>query len=200
MPIKVTQLPSLSVVDGTVVLPVVDVSGAPVSKKTTATNLATYILSGNASTAKKLATARTINGVSFDGTANISITATIPTASATVLGGIKVGNNLSIDPSTGILSAGNSYVLPAATNSTLGGVKAGIGVNIAVDGTLSGPTKKLHGFSVDTNSNLIYSTTEDSTINLQDQYGADIYEDVDVGTNEYAYSMDADGNLIVTYS
>ena len=200
MPIKVTQLPSLSVVDGTVVLPVVDVSGAPVSKKTTATNLATYILSGNAATATKLATARTINGVSFDGTANISITATIPTASATVLGGIKVGNNLSIDPSTGILSAGNSYVLPAATNSTLGGVKAGIGVNIAVDGTLSGPTKKLHGFSVDTNSNLIYSTTEDSTINLQDQYGADIYEDVDVGTNEYAYSMDADGNLIVTYS
>ena len=200
MPIKVTQLPSLSVVDGTVVLPVVDVSGAPVSKKTTATNLATYILSGNAATATKLATARTINGVSFDGTANISITASIPTASATVLGGIKVGNNLSIDPSTGILSAGNSYVLPAATNSTLGGVKAGIGVNIDVDGVLTGPTKKLHGFSVDADSNLIYSTTEDSTINLQDQYGADIYEDVDVGTNEYAYSMDADGNLIVTYS
>jgi hypothetical protein len=200
MPIKVTQLPSLSVVDGTVVVPVVDVSGAPVSKKTTATNLATYILSGNAATATKLATARTINGVSFDGTANISITASIPTASASVLGGIKVGNNLSIDPSTGILSAGNSYVLPAATNSALGGVKAGAGVNIAVDGTLSGPTRKFHGFSVDANSNLIYATTEDSTISLQDQYGADIYEDVDVGTNEYAYSMNADGNLIVTYS
>ena len=200
MPIKISQLPALSVVDGTVVLPVVDVSGAPVSKKTTATNLATYILSGNAATATKLATARTINGVSFDGTANISITATLPTASATVLGGIKVGNNLSIDPITGILSAGNSYVLPAATNSTLGGVKAGAGVNIAVDGTLSGPTRKFHGFSIDANSNLIYSTTEDSSIIFQDSTGADIYEDVDIGTNEYAYSLDAGGNLIVTYS
>ena len=200
MPIKISQLPSLSVIDGTVVLPVVDVSGAPVSKKTTATNLATYILSGNAATATKLATARTINGVSFDGTANISITATLPTASATVLGGIKVGNNLSIDPITGILSAGNSYVLPAATNSTLGGVKAGAGVNIAVDGTLSGPTRKFHGFSIDANSNLIYSTTEDSSIIFQDSTGADIYEDVDIGTNEYAYSLDAGGNLIVTYS
>lgn len=32
-------------------------------------------LSGNASSATKLATARTINGVSFDGSANITITA-----------------------------------------------------------------------------------------------------------------------------
>jgi hypothetical protein len=53
----------------------------------------------------------------------------LPIASATVLGGIKVGSNLSIDGS-GILSAGNSYVLPTATSTILGGVKIGSGVTI----------------------------------------------------------------------
>jgi len=41
-------------------------------------NTITATLSGNASTATKLQTARTINGQSFDGTANISITAVNP--------------------------------------------------------------------------------------------------------------------------
>jgi hypothetical protein len=198
MTIKFSELPLQATVTGTYIVPVV--GPGPTSYKTTVDNIGAYLLAGNAATATKLATARTINGVSFDGTTNITLTATIPTASVSVLGGIKVGSNLSIDPATGILSAGNSYVLPAATSNTLGGVKAGLGVNIAIDGTLTGPTKKFHGFSVDANSNLIYSTTEDATISLQDSTGADIYEDVDIGTNEYAYSLDADGNLIVTYS
>ena len=62
---------------------------------------------------------------------------TLPTASATVLGGIKVGENLSID-GNGVLSAQDSYELPKATTSVLGGVK--VGANLAVDsnGTLSG--------------------------------------------------------------
>ena len=169
MPIKISQLPALTVVDGTVVLPVIDVSGTPISKKTTASALSTYILAGNAATATKLATARTINGVSFDGTANISITAALPTATASVKGGVIIGS----------------------------------GINVTVDGTIStvpAAPKMFHGFSVDSNSNLIYSTTTDSSISLQDQYGADLYEDTDIGTNEYSYSMDADGNLIVTYS
>jgi hypothetical protein len=198
MTIKFSELPLQATVTGTYIVPVV--GPGPTSYKTTLADIGTYLLAGNAATATKLATARTINGVSFDGTASITITSSVAIASASVLGGIKVGNNLSIDPVTGVLSAGNSYVLPAATSNTLGGVKAGLGVNISVDGTLTGPTKKFHGFSIDANSNLIYSTTEDSTISLQDSTGADIYEDVDIGTNEYAYSLDADGNLIVTYS
>jgi hypothetical protein len=198
MTIKFSELPLQTTVTGTYIVPVV--GPGPTSYRTTLADISTYLLAGNAATATKLATARTINGVAFDGTANITLTATIPTASVSVLGGIKVGSNLSIDPATGVLSAGNSYVLPAATSNTLGGVKAGLGVNIAIDGTLTGPTKKFHGFSIDGSSNLIYSTTEDSTVSLQDSTGADIYEDVDIGTNEYAYSMDADGNLIVTYS
>jgi hypothetical protein len=198
MTIKFSQLPLQANVTGTYIVPVV--GPGPTSYRTTLDNIGTYLLAGNAASATKLATPRAINGVNFDGTANITITASVAIASASVLGGIKVGNNLSIDPATGILSAGNSYVLPVATSNTLGGVKAGLGVNIAGDGTLTGSTKKFHGFSIDANSNLIYSTTEDSTVSLQDSTGADIYEDVDIGTNEYAYSLDADGNLIVTYS
>lgn len=50
----------------------------------------------------------------------------LPTASATVLGGIKVGDGLKID-ATGVLSLkeGSTYELPIATSSVLGGVKVG---------------------------------------------------------------------------
>ena len=69
----------------------------------TVTNIA-----GNAETATKLQTPRTINGVLFDGTQNISLPETVayslPTASDSVLGGIKVGSGLAIANS--ILSVG----------------------------------------------------------------------------------------------
>jgi hypothetical protein len=155
-----------------------------------------HILSGNAATATKLATARNINGVAFDGTADITITTSVPDASNTVKGLVLIP----VVGTSGITNSSGTIGLAVATSSQLGGVKAGAGVNIAVDGTLTGPTRKFHGFGVDANSNLIYYTTEDTTINLQDSTGADIYEDVDIGTNEYSYSLDADGNLIVTYS
>jgi len=197
MPIKISQLTELTVIDGTVVVPVVDNSGAtPVSKKSTAASLSSYILAGNAATATKLETARNINGIAFDGTADITITTSVPDASDTVKGLVLIP----VVGTSGITNSSGTIGLAVATSSQLGGVKAGAGVNIAVDGTLTGPTRKFHGFGVDANSNLIYYTTEDTTINLQDSTGADIYEDVDIGTNEYSYSLDADGNLIVTYS
>jgi hypothetical protein len=242
MPIKITQLTTLGTVDGTVVIPVVDIGGVtPISKRSTVADLSTFILqgnaatatnlasstttlastvvsssltsvgtlgnltvtntisgsiNGNAATATKLATARNINGVAFDGSADISITTALATASDTIKGGVIIP----LVGTSGITNSSGTIGLAVATSSQLGGVKIGAGINVAVDGTLSGPTRKFHGFDVDANSNLIYYTTEDTTINLQDSTGADIYEDVDIGTNEYAYSLDADGNLIVTYS
>ena len=58
---------------------------------------------------------------------------TLPTASPSVLGGIKIGNNLTID-SNGVLSAvqGN-YTLPTASTTVLGGVKVD-GTSITIDG------------------------------------------------------------------
>jgi len=61
---------------------------------------------------------------------------TLPIATGSILGGIKVGTNLSIDGS-GVLSSTYSYTLPVATASVLGGVKQGSGVSIAGDGTIS---------------------------------------------------------------
>ena len=58
----------------------------------------------------------------------------LPTASATVLGGIKVGSNLTIDANTGVLSAvQGSYTLPTASTTVLGGVKVD-GTSITIDG------------------------------------------------------------------
>ena len=61
---------------------------------------------------------------------------TLPPATATTLGGVKVGTGLNVAPD-GTLSAAEQYALPAATATTLGGVKVGTGLNIAPDGTLS---------------------------------------------------------------
>ena len=61
---------------------------------------------------------------------------TLPVATSTTLGGIKVGDNLSIDAS-GRLSGAAPYALSAATTSTLGGVKAGSNLTVYADGTLA---------------------------------------------------------------
>ena len=60
----------------------------------------------------------------------------LPIASETVLGGIKVGNNLTITED-GVLSAESTeYTLPVATESDLGGVKVGSNLSIS-DGVLT---------------------------------------------------------------
>ncbi len=57
----------------------------------------------------------------------------LPIASTTVLGGIKVGSNLTID-GNGVLSAvQGSYTLPTASTTVLGGVKID-GTSITIDG------------------------------------------------------------------
>lgn len=91
---------------------------------------------------------------------------TLPTASANTLGGVKVGDNLTI--ADGVLSAPAptpAYVLPTASAETLGGVKVGSGLSIA-DGVLSANSQ-----SVD------YSTTETNT-GVKWIDGKDIYRKV----------------------
>lgn len=61
---------------------------------------------------------------------------TLPKASATVLGGVKVGSNLSIDSSGKLSATAQGYTLPTATATVLGGVKIGTGISIA-DGVIS---------------------------------------------------------------
>ena len=61
---------------------------------------------------------------------------TLPTASATVLGGVKVGAGLDV-AADGTLSSSASYTLPAASATRLGGVKIGSGITVTADGTIS---------------------------------------------------------------
>lgn len=60
----------------------------------------------------------------------------LPIASSTTLGGIKVGNNLTIEDDGTLNSEQTEYQLPTASASTLGGVKVGSNLNIA-DGVLT---------------------------------------------------------------
>ena len=65
-------------------------------------------------------------------------------ASTSTLGGVKIGEGISI-ALDGTISAttATQYVLPPATTSTLGGVKAGDGVSISDTGTISVSTYSL---------------------------------------------------------
>ena len=54
----------------------------------------------------------------------------IPVASSSVLGGIKIGTNLSIDGNGVVSSTDTVYSLPTASSTVLGGVKIGSGIDI----------------------------------------------------------------------
>lgn len=85
---------------------------------------------GNANTATKLATARTINGVAFDGTANITIadSTKLPIAGGTMTGDLTLKGNPTADlmaatkkyVDDSVASAGGGDVLAAGNNSFTG--------------------------------------------------------------------------------
>lgn len=85
---------------------------------------------GNANTASKLETARTINGVSFDGTANITIadSTKLPIAGGTMTGDLTLKGNPTADlmaatkkyVDDSVASAGGGDVLAAGNNSFTG--------------------------------------------------------------------------------
>jgi len=64
----------------------------------------------------------------------------LPTATTSVLGGVKV-DGTSITISSGVISSSYSYTLPAASVSTLGGVRLGTGVGLDANGFLISDVK-----------------------------------------------------------
>lgn len=81
----------------------------------------------------------TINGTALDLSADRSWTIagyTLPTATDSVLGGIKIGSGLSID-ANGVVSAAGTYTLPTASATVLGGIKVGTNLSIDANGVLS---------------------------------------------------------------
>ena len=61
---------------------------------------------------------------------------TLPPATDTTLGGVIVGDGLTVDGSGRLSSATSTYTLPPATNVQLGGVKISSGLTVLADGTL----------------------------------------------------------------
>lgn len=67
---------------------------------------------------------------------------TLPTASAGTLGGIKIGNNLTMDADGKLSAVQGTYDLPTASASQLGGVKVGTNLSINTSGVLSATDTK----------------------------------------------------------
>lgn len=61
---------------------------------------------------------------------------TLPPATKTTLGGVIVGDNITVD-NNGKISASSDYVLPVASPTVLGGVKVGKNLNIDQNGVLN---------------------------------------------------------------
>ena len=104
----------------------------------------TGIYDGNDSgSSNNILTSTGSNGVQWKSVGSI-----LPTASASVLGGIKIGTGLSID-ANGVLSANvssqSTYTLPAASASTLGGIRVGTGLSVDANGVLSANASTISG-------------------------------------------------------
>lgn len=72
-------------------------------------------------------------------------TYTLPAATATKLGGVRIGANINVAADGTISTDAETYVLPAASQTTLGGVKVppNSGINLAADGTISVDDKSI---------------------------------------------------------
>lgn len=95
-------------------------------------------IAGNAATATKLATARTINGISFDGTSNITITANTPQF-------LTFGDGLTSDSFNGSAAktlSVNSTVVRTSGNQTIDGTKT---FSSAISGSVTGTSSNVTG-------------------------------------------------------
>ena len=92
----------------------------------------------------------------------------LPIASATTLGGIKVGDNLVIEEDGTLNAESTEYNLPVASSSTLGGVKIGSGLSITnaiasvnVDSTLDADSvNPLRNSVITSNLNTLTSSVQ----------------------------------------
>lgn len=112
---------------------------------TTARSLA----NGDADTAIKLKTARTINSVSFDGTANITITAP---AGADIVSVLSAGTTAVAYNTYVVITAGITVTLPASPS-------AGTWVNFS--------NRSTNSFTIARNATNIMGLAEDMIVNIQ---------------------------------
>lgn len=88
----------------------------------------------------------TPGGIPLFGSGGGSSYTLIPATTST-LGGIKVGNNLSISPDGTLSAVSSATSLMPATTSTLGGIKVGNNLSVTPDGTLNASSSTADTFS-----------------------------------------------------
>ncbi len=124
-----------------------------ISDFSTAANAAVVNITGNAATATALFNPRTINGVAFDGTANITVTAAAGTLTGTTLNATVVTSSLTsvgtltnltvTNPISGSVTGNAATATALQTARTINGVSFDGTANITVTaaaGTLTGTT------------------------------------------------------------
>ena len=145
------------------------ITAGTTSQNATLLTLKNYVLAGTAATATKLATVRTINGVQFDGTANITIPFDISTgnaATATKLYTARTINGVSFDGTSNItipitsLAFSNITALPTSVS--------GYGITDAVSltgtQTLTNKTLTAPNISTITNTGTLTLPTSADTL------------------------------------
>ena len=139
-------------------------------------------LSGNATTATSLQTARTINGVTFDGTGNITINATDPDAVAKA-GGTMTGRlTLSADPTSSMHAATKQYVDASSGYTIVSGSSSAVGY-----------TNQVGSFNNGSNYFDVYPPSGKSMSNL-------IAFIPSIRTIHYAGGVDGNDSLRCTYT
>lgn len=116
-----------------------DVIGAITTASFTATSeISTGTFTRANTSSVTLAAGLTIIGdIYATGSINSTNGVSIQIASNAVLGGVKIGNGIGIDPDGTISVTTASFALQTATNLLLGGVKIGNGLAASVDGTIN---------------------------------------------------------------
>lgn len=138
--------------------------GAPSITGTNATGTWGISVTGNAATATKLATARTINGVSFDGTTNITIPATASNAVTFNNSGTGNATGITYNGSAAITVSYNTLGAPSTTGANASGTW-----NIAILGNAASATalqtaRNINGVSFDGTGNITITANTTNTL------------------------------------
>lgn len=125
-------------------------------------------LSGNATTATTLQTARTINGTSFDGSANITITANTPNALTFNNGGSGVASGSTFNGGTATTvsynTIGASPLAGSTSLTTLGTITTGTWNAGVIAGAYGGTGVNNNGKTITLGGNLTTSGAYDTTL------------------------------------
>lgn len=118
----------------------------------------------------------------------------LPAATSDTLGGIKVGENLTVE-ADGTLNAqaGSQYELPPATAETLGGIKVGQNLTVEADGTLNAQAGG--GSGADTSLSNI--TNDGKQVITEMAAPSAAYDELSWTTDDQVFTAPADGWVVL---